>query len=198
MDAPPAPVEPRPVVPIRPPSLLVTNVLMLVLLAALAGGIFSLARPVVTIETVGDATHYRIDPDSVRRSAALLVLATATAIALIRREISRELKKIVAAMLTVALVCLVPVWHQSACHVIVTPDAVTAPLRGGLFPGSATTVQFDVLADIFFLGEQRASPYQIFRTKTGARIDLDFGSASAAATGQVEANAIAHGARVHH
>jgi hypothetical protein len=198
MDAPPAPVEPRPVVPIRPPSLLVTNVLTLVLLAALAGAILSLARPVVTIETVGDATHYRVNPDSVRRSAALLVLAAATAVALIRREISRGLKKIAAALLTVAVVCLVPVWHQSACHVIVTPDSVTAPLRGGLFPGGATTIQLDGLADIFFRGEQQGSPYQIFRTKTGERIDLDFGSASAAATGQVEANATAHGARVHH
>jgi len=126
------------------------------------------------------------------------VLAAATAVALIRREISRGIKKIAAALLTVAMVCLVPVWHQSACHVIVTPDTVTAPLRGGLFRGGATTIQLDGLADIFFRGEQHGSPYQIFRNKTGERIDLDFGPASAAATGQVEANAIAHGARIHH
>jgi hypothetical protein len=185
-------------VPIRPPSLLVTNVLMLVLLAALAGGIASLARPALTIETVGDATHYRIDPESVRRSAALLVFAAAAAVTLLRREVNWGLKRIAGMLLTAAVVCLVPVWHQSACHVIVTPATVTAPARGGLFPGSATTIQLDGLADIFFQNERTGSPYQIFRMKTGGRTDLDFGAASAAATEQVAANANALGVRIHH
>jgi hypothetical protein len=198
MDAPPAPVEPRPVVPIQPPSALVTQLLALVMLAALAGGILSLARPALVIETVGDATHYRIDPESVRRSAALPVLAAATAVALLRREVSRDLKKLSGILLTAAVVCLVPVWHQSACHVIVTPATVTAPERGGLFPGAPTTVPLDNLADIYFQGERRGSRFQIFRTKTGERIDLDFGSAAAAATEQVDANATAFGVRIHH
>jgi hypothetical protein len=101
-------------------------------------------------------------------------------------------------LLTVAVVCLVPVWHQSACHVIVTPATVTAPERGGLFPGAPTTVPLDNLADIYFQGERRGSRFQIFRTKTGERIDLDFGSAAAAATEQVDANATAFGVRIHH
>jgi hypothetical protein len=198
MDAPLAPVEPRPVLPIRPPSVLVTNLITLVLLAALAGGIVSLARPSLSVETVGDATHYRVDPESVRRSAALLVFAAAAAVTLLRREVNWGLKRIAGMLLTAAVVCLVPVWHQSACHVIVTPATVTAPARGGLFPGSATTIQLDGLADIFFQNERTGSPYQIFRTKTGERIDLDFGAASAAASEQVAANANAFGVRVHH
>ena len=198
METPPTGGEPRPVLPISQPWPVVTNVIVVVLLAALAGGIFSLARPALAIETVGDATHYRIDPESVRRSAALLVLAAATAFALLRREVSRELKKISGILLTAAVVCLVPVWHQSACHVIVTPATVTAPERGGLFPGAPTTVPLDNLADIYFQGERRGSRFQIFRTKTGERIDLDFGSAAAAATEQVDANATALGVRIHH
>ena len=191
-------IEPQPVVPISPPSAVVTSVLTLVLLAALAGGIFSLARPSLIIETVDDATHYRVDPECVRRSAALLVLAAAATFALIRRNVTRGLKKLAVMLMTVAVVCLLPVWHQSACHVIVTPTTVTAPLRGGLAPGAMTTVGLDNLADIYFQGERTGSRYQIFRTKAGGRIDLDFGPAAATATAQVDANAQALGVRVHH
>jgi hypothetical protein len=198
METPSPTAPPQPVLPVPPPSQLVTLIVAGVLLAALATGIYSIARPSIVIETSGDVTTYRVSPDSTRRGALLLALAVLSAIVLLRREIGSQLKWIGGVLLTVAIACFVPLWHQAECQVTVTPDTITAPLRGGLFPGAATAINFADLSDLYFRGENSGTRYQICRTKKKAEIELDMGPLFSAALEQVEANARAHSVHVWH
>jgi hypothetical protein len=176
----------------------VTSVLATLLLASLAGGIYSLARPAFLTQTTGDTTTYRVSPDSARRSAALLALAVATAITLLRRNVGPQLSWLAGVLLTIALACAVPVWHQFAIEVAVTPDAMTAPLRGGLLPGPPTTLNFADLTDLRFEGQNTGKRYQLCRTKNRQEIELDMGPLFTAAAEQLEANARAHDVHVWH
>jgi hypothetical protein len=175
-----------------------TGVILLILVAALAGGVCSLARPSFSVETTGETTDYRVDPDSIRRSAALLAVAVASAITLLRREISPRLKRFAGIGLTVALASAAPLWHHAAARVILTPDTITVPLRGGLFPGRPTVLHFADLSDIYFQGERSGNRFQICRTRNNQQIELDCGPLSRIVSDPIETAARAHDVRVQH
>jgi hypothetical protein len=198
-DAPLAADEPPqavPVVPIGRGRVLLSWALTLVGLAALVAGVFTLVRPPIAVETVGDETRVSVSPDVVRRAAVSLLAAGAAAALLAWSAPSPRSREWGGIGLVLVAVLAVPVWHQRAARVVVTPDAVTAPTPSRLLPGAPATVRFDEVAFAHLSDRSDAGMFQYFLMKDGREVRLELGPLMDEAGRLIDAHARGKGARV--
>jgi hypothetical protein len=155
--------------------------------------VFSLVKPRVIVEMSGEETSVQIDPSVIRQEGSMLAVALVCgALAVLAGG-----RRWTVAGLALVLVLPVVVWHQAASRVVVTTDALTAPVEPGILPGPPTTVRFDQMAALRLYGRGSSqSKFQYAYMKNGAVIRFELGPLIEAAGPWIEKRAQARAVRV--
>ena len=186
---PPVPVAPIPVW-----RRVLGGFMLVAMWTAIGVCVLTLSRPRTLVARDGDEIRIHVGPEVLPRQIVALAIAVVCAVAG-RVVIGRRWWGSVG--LVVAVVLVVPVWHQRAARVVITTETITAPVEAGLLPGAPVTLRFDQMAFLTLVRrESRASKFQHCYMKNGQLIKLELGPLIRQAGPLIEERARAKGVKV--
>lgn len=164
--------EPQP--PQLPPAPRPWTVLAFCLLAVGIGTqLYFVIRPRTVRQDTANQVVLRVDPASLPMEIAAIFVAAAAGLFLVVAG-QGSARHWGGVLLTVVLVCAIVTWQHHSLFVAVGAGSFTAPQRGRLLQGESTTVHFEGLKILRFVGTGGNDPSRYIQCQSKANQSFEF------------------------
>lgn len=143
------------------------------LVVGIATQLYFVIRPRTVRQEMADQVVLRVDPASLPMEIAAIFVASAAGLFLVVTG-HGSARHWGGVLLTVVLVCAIVTWQHHSLFVAVNSGSFTAPQRGRLLQGESTTVHFEGLKILRFVGSGGGDPSRYIQCQSKANQSFEF------------------------